>query len=98
MSLLLHCSVFLFFLSSGDTALGYDLAKANMVHMDYEAHVTKGGSVPDVILVRKSYEEKRRKQKHRAARPWKLKHLDIEMGDERWVSSAGMLWWYWLLH
>jgi hypothetical protein len=59
-----------------------------MVHMDYEAHVTKGGSVPDVILVRKSYEEKRRKHKHRAARPWKLKHLDIEMGDERWVLAV----------
>lgn len=64
--------------------MGYDLAKANLVHMDFEAHVNKGGAVPDVILVRKSYEEKRRKHKHKgAARPWKLKHLDIEMGDER---------------
>jgi len=68
----------------GDTALGYDLAKANLVHMDYEAHVNRGGAVPDVILVRKSYEEKRRKHKGKGGgRAWKLKHLDIEMGDER---------------
>jgi nonsense-mediated mRNA decay protein 3 len=69
---------------AGDTVLGYDLAKANLVHMDFEAHVNRGGAVPDVILVRKSYEEKRRKHKRRGnARPWKLKHLDIEMGEER---------------
>jgi nonsense-mediated mRNA decay protein 3 len=70
--------------SVGDTVLGYDLAKANMVQMDFEAHVTKGGSVPDVLLVRKSYEERRRKHKSRGGgRAWKLKHLDIEMGEER---------------
>lgn len=65
---------------AGDSVLGYDLAKANLVHMDFEAHVNKGGAVPDVILVRKSYEERRRKHRHRA---WKLRHLDIEMGEER---------------
>jgi nonsense-mediated mRNA decay protein 3 len=64
--------------------LGYDLAKANLVHMDFEAHVNRGGAVPDVLLVRKSYEEKRRKHKNRGGgRAWKLKHLDIEMGEER---------------
>lgn len=37
---------------AGDTALGYDLANAQLVGLDYEAHVAKGGAVPDVILVR----------------------------------------------
>lgn len=68
----------------GDTVLGYDMAKANLVHMDFESHVNRGGAVPDVLLVRKSYEEKRRKHKNRVGgRAWKLKHLDIEMGEER---------------
>lgn len=76
-------------LHPGDTVLGYDLAKANMVQMDFEAHVTKGGSVPDVLLVRKSYEERRRKHKSRGGgRAWKLKHLDIEMGEERGRNEA----------
>jgi nonsense-mediated mRNA decay protein 3 len=67
-------------------ALGYDLANANSVQQDFEAHVSRGGSVPDVLLVRKSYEEKRRKHKRRAgggSRPWKLRHLPIEAGEER---------------
>jgi hypothetical protein len=50
-------------LQPGDLALGYDLANANYVGMDFEKHVAKGGRVPDVILVRKSYEEKRRKKR-----------------------------------
>lgn len=67
----------------GDFALGYDLANANNVNMDYEAHVTRGGAVPDVILVRKSYEEKRKKTRARNSRAWKLKHLPIEAGEDR---------------
>jgi nonsense-mediated mRNA decay protein 3 len=38
--------------------------------------------VPDVILVRKSYEEKRRRRQ-RHARAWKLKRLDMEVEGER---------------
>lgn len=68
--------------------MGYDLANANLVQMDYEAHVTRGGRVPDVVLVRKSYEEKRRKRGRRA-RAWQLKRLDMEMGDDRWVGQWG---------
>lgn len=69
--------------AAGDCALGYDLANANLVNMDYEAHVNRGGTVPDVILVRKSYEEKRRRTRGRATRAWKLKHLPIEAGEDR---------------
>lgn len=58
------------------------------MNMDYEAHVTRGGAVPDVILVRKSYEEKRKKTRGRAARAWKLKHLPIEAGEDRGRNEA----------
>lgn len=70
-------------MSPGDCALGYDLANANNVNMDYEAHLNRGGAVPDVILVRKSYEEKRKKTRGRNSRAWKLKHLPIEAGEDR---------------
>eukprot|EP00879_Flechtneria_rotunda_P020112 GHRR01021152.1.p1 GENE.GHRR01021152.1~~GHRR01021152.1.p1 ORF type:complete len:446 (+),score=110.36 GHRR01021152.1:905-2242(+) len=70
-------------LHPGDSAMGYDLANANLVDMDYEAHVNRGGTVPDVILVRKSYEEKRKKTRGRQNRAWKLKHLPIEAGEDR---------------
>eukprot|EP00775_Hariotina_reticulata_P007031 gene7031-7245_t len=39
---------------------------------------------PDVVLVRKSYEEKRKKTRGRTNRAWKLKHLPIEASDDRW--------------
>jgi nonsense-mediated mRNA decay protein 3 len=67
--------------------LGYDLANANNVNLDYEAHVNRGGAVPDVVLVRKSYEEKRKKTRGRGNRAWKLKHLPIEASDDRWALS-----------
>lgn len=38
--------------SAGDTALGYDLANAQLVGLDYDAFIAKGGQTPDVILVR----------------------------------------------
>ena len=37
------------------------------VKAQYEAHVARGGRVPDGVLVRKSYEEKRRKREARQA-------------------------------
>jgi nonsense-mediated mRNA decay protein 3 len=44
-------------------ALGYDLSAAQLVGLDFDAFISKGGSLPDVILVRKSYEEKRKKKR-----------------------------------
>ena len=43
--------------------MGYDLASAQLTGLDYDAFISKGGELPDVILVRKSYEEKRRKKR-----------------------------------
>ncbi|GIL64428.1 hypothetical protein Vafri_18352 [Volvox africanus] len=72
-------------LHPGDTALGYDMTASQLVGLDYEAFVNKGGRVPDVVLVRKSYEDKRRKRHAKGgtavARPWKLKTLDMEVED-----------------
>eukprot|EP00201_Polytomella_parva_P001315 CAMPEP_0175082732 /NCGR_PEP_ID=MMETSP0052_2-20121109/26929_1 /TAXON_ID=51329 ORGANISM="Polytomella parva, Strain SAG 63-3" /NCGR_SAMPLE_ID=MMETSP0052_2 /ASSEMBLY_ACC=CAM_ASM_000194 /LENGTH=515 /DNA_ID=CAMNT_0016353981 /DNA_START=153 /DNA_END=1703 /DNA_ORIENTATION=+ len=72
-------------LKPGDVALGYDLATAQLVGLDYEAFVAKGGTTPDVILVRKSYEEKRRKRRERgdAARTWKLKQLEMDVDESK---------------
>ncbi len=47
--------------------MGYDLASAQLVGLDFDAFINKGGVLPDVILVRKSYEEKRRKKKAKVA-------------------------------
>ncbi len=73
--------------------LGYDMCNSQLVGLDYEAHVAKGGRVPDVILVRKSYEEKRRRRAAKggaaAARPWKLKTLDMEVDDSAAVGAGG---------
>lgn len=65
--------------------MGYDLANAQLVGLDYEAYVAKGGQTPDVVLVRKSYEERRRKRREQrggaAARAWKLKTLAMEVEE-----------------
>ncbi|KAK9863784.1 hypothetical protein WJX84_009015 [Apatococcus fuscideae] len=64
-------------LHPGDTALGYDLSTANLVDPELERCVDKGMPLPDVVLVRKSYEEARRRQKKRGAkRAWKLKRIN----------------------
>ena len=50
---------------------GYDVANANINDTDLEAAVERGYALPDVILVRKSYREKRAKRRQRGVqRPW----------------------------
>ncbi|PQQ21947.1 60S ribosomal export protein NMD3 [Prunus yedoensis var. nudiflora] len=66
-------------LNPGDYALGYDLYGANS--NDDELEKYKGLVIPDAILIKKSYEEKRQK-KHAKARPWKLKSLGMEVDDK----------------
>ncbi|PNW72682.1 hypothetical protein CHLRE_15g640250v5 [Chlamydomonas reinhardtii] len=73
-------------LHPGDTVLGYDLTTAQLTGIDYDNHMSAGGRVPEIILVRKSYDEKRRRRAARggaggAARPWKLKTLEMEVDD-----------------
>ncbi|KAH6785197.1 hypothetical protein C2S51_037652 [Perilla frutescens var. frutescens] len=65
-------------LSPGDYALGYDLYGANI--NDIELDKYKGRYIPDVILVKKSYEEKRQKR-HGKSRSWKLKALNMEVEE-----------------
>lgn len=70
-------------ISAGDTVLGYDLSRANLVDASIEEY--KSLQIPDVVLVRKSYAESRRKRKQRGRdkRSWKLKQMDIEPAETR---------------
>jgi nonsense-mediated mRNA decay protein 3 len=63
-------------LRPGDHALGYDLRNANF-NNDHWDHIASlyGGSLPDVILVKKSYPNARKKSR---SRNWKLKKMTIE--------------------
>ncbi|KAL6225609.1 hypothetical protein ACLB2K_004458 [Fragaria x ananassa] len=63
-------------LNPGDYALGYDLYGANS--NDDELDKYKGLVIPDVILIKKSYEEKRLKKRSKP-RAWKLKSLPVEV-------------------
>ncbi|KAF3445071.1 hypothetical protein FNV43_RR14764 [Rhamnella rubrinervis] len=65
-------------LSPGDYALGYDLYRANS--NDIELDKYKGLNLPDAILIKKSYEEKRQRKRGKP-RSWKLKSLDMEIDD-----------------
>lgn len=65
-------------MSPGDYALGYDLYGANS--NDIELDKYKGLVLPDVILIKKSYEE-RRMRKRGKPRSWKLKSLNMEVDE-----------------
>ncbi|KAM6546776.1 hypothetical protein CsatB_027512 [Cannabis sativa] len=67
-------------LKPGDKALGYDLYGANC--NDIELDNYKNLVIPDVILVKKSYEEKRLR-KCGKARLWKLKALNMEIENDK---------------
>ncbi|KAI4966011.1 hypothetical protein ZWY2020_046861 [Hordeum vulgare] len=58
-------------LNPGDLALGYDLYGANMNDDDMDKALLRQ-NLPEVILVKKSYEKRRR------TRRWKLKRLPVE--------------------
>jgi len=63
-------------LNVGDFALGYDVYAANPNNPDLEKY--RNLSLPDVVLVKKSYEEKRARRRGKP-RPWKLKALEMEI-------------------
>ena len=52
---------------------------------------TQGLTLPDAVLVRKSYEDKRRRRRARgdAARPWRLKRLAMDIGEEEAPQQVG---------
>lgn len=66
----------------GDVALGYDLANAILVNRDLDGYVNRGYTIPDVILVKKCYEQAR-KRRHRKgeARKWRIERLEMEIDD-----------------
>jgi nonsense-mediated mRNA decay protein 3 len=61
------------FLQPGDTVLGYHLTNANFNSYSFEA--LDPSRIPDVILVRKTYPNRRKKNK---ARNWKLRSIAKE--------------------
>ncbi|KAJ7960056.1 60S ribosomal export protein NMD3 [Quillaja saponaria] len=74
-------------LSPGDYALGYDLYGANI--NDIELDKYKGLVLPDVILIKKSYEEKRQRRRGKP-RSWNLKCLDMEVDDRGRHEQEGI--------
>ncbi|QCE02414.1 60S ribosomal export protein NMD3-like [Vigna unguiculata] len=66
-------------LNPGDYALGYDLYGANSNDMELDKYK---GHIPEAILIKKSYEEKRQKKRGKP-RAWKLKSLEMEVDDRR---------------
>jgi len=73
-----------FVLQPGDTVLGYDMTNIQIVDPEIEKYSGKfQGTVPDVILVKKSYAEKRRRRREKGVeRTWKLQRMQIEEEDE----------------
>ncbi|KAJ2933927.1 hypothetical protein H1R20_g3173, partial [Candolleomyces eurysporus] len=70
-------------LQPGDSAMGYHLTSANFnsdAFADVPTHF-----IPDVILVKKAYPNRRKKSK---ARNWKLRSMAKEAGEEGETSSA----------
>lgn len=65
-------------LKVGDTCLGYDMATANFNEQDLGA--MRGRPLPDLILVKKCYPERRKSGKERI---WKLKQLDKEVDEDK---------------
>jgi len=64
-------------LQPGDTALGYHLTNANFNSDDFTNLAS--ARIPDIILVKKAYPNRRKKSK---ARNWKLRSIAKEAGEE----------------
>lgn len=61
-------------LSVGDTVLGFDMVNANLNNEHIEK--LKVEKLPDVVLVKKVYGDKKKRNRHRR---WKLQHLNEEL-------------------
>jgi nonsense-mediated mRNA decay protein 3 len=70
------------FLQAGDIVLGYDLARFVTTDDNLEQCVRNGYQVPDVVLVKKCFDDVRAKRRtqHRP-RNYKLRHLAKEVED-----------------
>lgn len=68
-------------LQPGDSVLGYHLTSANYNSPSFSS--LPSSRVPDIILVKKAYPNRRKKnKKHGNARPWKLRSIAKEEGEE----------------
>jgi nonsense-mediated mRNA decay protein 3 len=67
-------------LHPGDTAMGYDLTRANLVDDELDKYThSKGYQLPEIVLVRKSYDERRKARKAKGQqRAWKLKRMAVD--------------------
>ncbi|EIW54635.1 NMD3-domain-containing protein [Trametes versicolor FP-101664 SS1] len=70
-------------LQPGDSALGYFLTNANFNSDDYAA--LPAHRIPDIVLVKKAYPNRRKKNKPRA---WRLRSIAKEAGEEGETSGA----------
>ena len=70
-------------LQPGDTALGYFLTNSNY-NSDHFAALP-AGRIPDIILVKKTYPNRRKKSK---ARNWRLRSIAKEAGEDGETSGA----------
>ena len=75
-------------LNPGDHALGYDLYAANSNDMELEKY--RGFVLPEAILIKKSYEEKRQRKRGKP-RSWKLKSLNMEVDDSKGRADPGKM-------
>ncbi|KAJ3479314.1 hypothetical protein NLI96_g9154 [Meripilus lineatus] len=70
-------------LQPGDTALGYHLSNANFNSDDFAS--LPSHRIPDIILVKKTYPNRRKKNK---TRNWKLRSMAKEAGEEGDTGNA----------
>jgi nonsense-mediated mRNA decay protein 3 len=73
-------------LQAGDTALGYHLTRANFNSDEFTT--VPIGRVPDVVLVRKTYPQRRKKSKQRQ---WRLRSMAKEAEEEATPNSRGVV-------
>ncbi|OAX36973.1 NMD3-domain-containing protein [Rhizopogon vinicolor AM-OR11-026] len=70
-------------LQPGDTAMGYHLSNANFNSDDFSS--LPSSRIPDIMLVKKSYPNRRKKNK---TRNWKLRSIAKEAGEEGETGSG----------
>ncbi|KAJ4473164.1 NMD3 family-domain-containing protein [Lentinula aciculospora] len=70
-------------LQPGDTALGYFLTRSNYNSDDFA--LLRSERIPDIMLVKKTYPNRRKKNKSRG---WKLRSIGKEAGEEGETGSG----------
>ncbi|CAG9463969.1 unnamed protein product [Pedinophyceae sp. YPF-701] len=77
-------------LNPGDTAVGYDLSTTVLSDLELDKHLAKGLELPDIVLVRKSYREKRQRRRQRGwQRAWEIRKLAMDADDEEMSRKRG---------